>query len=234
MWRIFLISLLMVAQPIRAAGFGINATRLIYPQGAGSIAAELRNTQSGAPLLVQVGVSDSPEARARAPFVVTPPLFRLEPQSVNQVRIAHAGGELPNDRESIFFFHATAISTSQAADSDQSQGDAQASARFGVGSVIKLFYRPTGLRGTSADAQKGLQFSRVPGGLRVTNPSAYYVNIAAIRVAGKSLPLDTPEARMISPGGSHIWSGSQAADSKVTWQTINDSGGQNGHSAALP
>ncbi|MBN5204545.1 molecular chaperone [Serratia marcescens] len=234
MLRILFISLLMAAQSGWAAGFGINATRLIYPQGAGSIAAELRNTHSDEPLLVQVGVSDSPEVRARGTFAVTPPLFRLEPQSVNQIRIAQVGSELPADRESVFYFHATAIAASQMAAKAQSQGDALARARFGVGSVIKLFYRPNGLRGSSADAQKGLQFSRTASGLRVTNPSAYYVSFAGLQVEGKSLPLNTPAELMLAPGGSHTWPTGLAAGSKVTWQTINDNGGHNAHSVALP
>lgn len=236
MLRILLFSLLIVVQHGWAAGFGINATRLIYPQAANSIAAELRNTQSSEPLLVQVGVSDSPEARASAPFAVTPPLFRLEPQSVNQVRILRTGSELPADRESVFYFHATAIAASKLPEKAHAPGDALANARFGVGSVIKLFYRPAGLGGSSAAAQKNLQFSRQAGSLRVTNPSPYYVSFAGLQVAGKPLPLKTPAALMLAPRGSHTWpvNGPLPAGSRVTWQTINDSGGHSDHSATLP
>lgn len=236
MLRVLLFSLLIVVQPGWAAGFGINATRLIYPQAANSIAAELRNTHSSEPLLAQVGVSDKPEARSRAPFAVTPPLFRLEPQSVNQVRITRTGGDLPADRESVFYFHATAIAASEMPEKAHSQGDALANARFGVGNVIKLFYRPAGLSGSSVDAQKNLQFSWEAGSLRVVNPSPYHVSFAGLQVAGKPLPLNTPAALMLVPGGGHSWpvNGPLPAGSRVTWQTINDSGGHNDHSAALP
>jgi len=236
MLRIFLFSLFIITQQCWAAGFGINATRLIYPEEANSIATELRNTLNNEPLLVQVGVSSKADTRTSAPFLVTPPLFRLEPQSINQVRIAYNGAALPHDRESVFYLHATAIAASKLSEKNQSQVDVQANARFGVGSVIKLFFRPVGLRGSSADAQNNLQFSRETGGLRVINPSSYYISFAGVQVSGSWLPLTEPGALMLAPGSSYTWpvKAPLSAGSQVRWQTINDSGIHNDHSATLP
>ena len=218
------------------AGFGINATRLIYPEGANSINVAVRNTLSHGPYLVQATVSSQQDALTTAPFAVTPPLFRLEPQSINQLRIAFSGKPLPGDRESVFYFHATAIPTSTQMDPAQQHNDIQAQLRFGVGSIIKLFYRPASLTGSSTTAQKGLQFSRVAAGLKVANPSPYFVSLAELKVGEQQLPLDTPASLMLAPFSNHIWPVKTplTAGSRVQWQTISDTGGNDAFSTALP
>lgn len=236
MFRTLFFSLLLLISPVWAAGFGINTTRLIYPQGAKSISAELRNTQKNEPLLVQIGISDSPDIRSQSPFIVTPPVFRIEPQSVNQVRIALPINLLPSDKESVFYFHATAITAKNGPVHSYQENNIQANISFGVGSVIKLFYRPSGLRGSPAEAQKGLQFSRVDAGLQVINPSSYFVSFAKIQVGEKSLPFNSPTSMMLAPGGRFTWrvSTNLKAGSLMKWQTINDSGGIDEYSAVLP
>lgn len=228
-----LIALLVTPVLVQASGFGINATRLIYPQEARSISVTLRNTLTTAPYLVQVGVSCAQSGHVSAPFLVTPPLFRLEPGSVNQVRIAIQGARLPADRESVFYFQASAIPASTAPTSGNQGGGVHGTAQFGVGNIIKLFYRPADLPSSSTAAQQDLQFSRAQGGLQVSNPSPYFVSFASISVGGKKLRLDTSEALMLRPFGSHTYPAT-ALRGPVKWQTINDEGGINAFSRELP
>lgn len=235
-WQAMTFALLILASQAQADGFGIDATRLIYPEKAHSISVSMRNTLPATPYLVQAAVSASQDTRTPAPFTVTPPLFRLEPQSVNQLRIALNNAALPGDRESIFYLHATAIPSGTAATESQNDNVIYGSTRFGVGSIIKLFYRPTGLKGTSGEAQRGLQFTRVNGGIRVINPSSYFVSFASVSVNGKKVALDKPGDLMLPPKGSHIWSVKTAtsAQSKIEWQTINDSGGTDAFNTNIP
>ncbi|MBC3219661.1 fimbrial biogenesis chaperone [Serratia fonticola] len=231
-WFSLLPVLIVAAFQVQADGFGINATRLIYPENASSISLTLRNTQPHTPYLVQTSISRQQQTLEAAPFSVTPPLFRLEPMSVNQLRIAFTGASLPGNRESVFYLHAKAIPASMQVEASQPDNGVQGSARFGVGNIIKLFYRPTGLRGSAEEAQKGLQFTRVPGGLKVSNPSPYFVSLAMLEVDGKKLALDTSAALMLAPEGSHTWP--VAGVRKVKWQTINDTGGTSAFNATLP
>lgn len=235
---LFSLTVALLCAPLAGwcAGFGINATRLIYPEGARSISVTLRNTLSHEPYLVQTTVSGKQDTQTTSPFTVTPPLFRLEPQSTSQLRIALTDQSLPGDRESVFYLHATAIPTSTQQDPAQQRNDVQAQLRFGVGNIIKLFYRPASLSGSSAAARSGLQFSRVAGGLKVSNPSPYFVSLADLTVNGEQMALDTPAALMLSPFGNHVWPVKTllAAGRKVQWQTINDTGGTDAFSATLP
>ncbi|APC14123.1 MULTISPECIES: molecular chaperone [Providencia] len=214
-------------------GFGINATRLIYPQSADSINAGLRNTHSTQPYLVQVRISTARDGSTSAPFSVRPPLFRLEPKSVNQVRILLQNNTLPVDRESVFYFHASAIPASVQSTSGEQKGGIHATAQFGVGNTIKLFYRPTNLPSTSKEAQKNLRFSRTNGGIKVINSSPYHVSFASLSVGNIKIKLNTPEELMIAPFGSHVYSVPRASG-EVHWKTINDEGGINAYSYTLP
>lgn len=230
MSRIFsLFSLLLLflqVHPVIAqdGGFGINATRLIYPQGVDSISVTVRNTLTTQPYLVQARVSASQDGNSPAPFAVRPPLFRLESGSVNQVRIVAQGINLPTDRESVFYFHASAIPASKAPQSGGQQGGVSGNAQFGVGNIIKLFYRPTSLPLSSRAAQQNLQFIRVNSGLQVSNPSPYYVSFASIQVGGQRLKLDTPASLMLPPFGRHTFPAIKNSG-PIRWQTINDEGG---------
>jgi len=235
---LLLLMLTLLATPLagRTAGFGINATRLIYPEGAGSITVTVRNTLTREPYLVQASVSTKQDKLDTAPFTLTPPLFRLEPQSTNQLRIAFTGQPLSADRESVFYLHATAIPASERPDPSRRLNDMQAHLRFGVGNIIKLFYRPASLRGASSAAQGGLKFSRVAGGLKLSNPSPFFISLAGVTADGKKLPLDTPDSLMVSPYGSYIWPVKTplTAHTRVQWQAINDSGGTDAFSATVP
>lgn len=220
--------LLLSSTVVEADGFGINATRLIYPANESSISVTLRNTMKNNSYLVQANVSSEQNKFIGAPFFVTPPLFRLEPQSTNQVRISYKGSALPKDRESVFYFHATGIPASSSPASEQQTAGVSGMAQFGVGNIIKLFFRPNGLKTTSAEAQEKLTFSKVASGLEVTNTSPYFVSFASLNVAGKSVALDTPEQKMIAPFSSHIYPISAKAGD-ISWQTINDVGGIDAH-----
>lgn len=228
-----LFALVVFSASAQNGGFGINATRLIYQQGANSISVSLRNTLTTHPYLVQARVSKSLNGSAPAPFLVRPPLFRLEPNSVNQVRIMAQSITLPTDRESVFYFHASAIPASNSPESGSQKSGVHGLAQFGVGNIIKLFYRPANLTSTASAAQQGLLFSRVSGGLLVTNPSPYHVNLASLQVGEAILKLDTPGALMIAPYGSHTYPISRARG-QVRWQTINDEGGVDAFTHALP
>ena len=220
--------LLLSATVAQAEGFGINATRLIYPENEKSISVTLRNTMRNSPYLVQTNVSAEQSKMVAAPFIVTPPLFRLEPQSTNQVRITFKGSALPQDRESVFYFNAAGIPASSSPAKEQQTAGVRGMAQFGVGNIIKLFYRPDGLKVTSAEAQKNLIFSRDLKGLRVSNESPYFVSFASMKIAGRGVALDTPQQKMIAPFSSYVYPTS-AKSGDISWETINDVGGIDAH-----
>lgn len=227
-----LLASLMAPIISQAAGFGINTTRLVYPEGASSITATLRNRGDATVYLVQSSVSLISAATKTAPFDVIPPLFRMEAESKHQVRIIFRETSLPTDRESVFYFRTTAIPASQGKESEQSDQRIKGDARFGVGKSIKLFYRPKNLAGDSLSAQRNLKIKADAKGLKISNPTPYYVSFIDIKVAGKRLPLEVAEEKMLPPFGSHTWS-TNILKGKVEWVTIDDHGGHHAFSQTL-
>lgn len=232
--RWLVVALFSLSGIAQADGFGINATRLIYPEGTKSISVSLRNTSSEVNYLVKSAVSQDQREFIAANFSVTPPLFRLEAESTNQVRITYLGdASLPQDRESVFYFQAMAIPGSKSPGGEINGVQNNAMVLFGIGSTIKLFYRPKGLSGTSEQAQRNLQFLYTAQGLKVTNPSAYFVSLNNVSSNGKSLPLNEPAALMIPPSGSYTWQAARSGG-EVRWKTINDYGGVDSHVFSHP
>ncbi|HHH1181463.1 TPA: molecular chaperone [Yersinia enterocolitica] len=228
-----MLSLFASSFAAQAEGFGINATRLIYPQGAPSINVTVRNTLAATPYLVQTGISRMQHKYEPAPFSVTPPLFRLEAGSTNQIRIVAQNVNAPNNHESVFFFHASAIPASTMPESGNQRAGVSGTVQFGVGNIIKLFYRPSGLPSSSAAAQRDLQFSRVKDGIKVSNNSPYFVSFASLKIGDQAAKLDSPAALMIAPFSHHTYP-SSVTTGKVQWQTINDEGGINVFNQTLP
>ncbi|EKK8734914.1 fimbria/pilus periplasmic chaperone, partial [Salmonella enterica] len=84
------------------ASIVIMGTRVVYPEQKKSINVQLHNGENS-PSLVQVWLdtgdaSASPDS-VRVPFVITPPVSRVEPGTGQTLRIMYTGEPLPRDRE---------------------------------------------------------------------------------------------------------------------------------------
>ena len=79
----------------------ISGTRVIYPQSAKDVTVKMEN-RGNKPLLVQVWLDDgrdttNPE-ELKVPFIVTPPVSRVDPAKGQTVRITWLGQAMPQDR----------------------------------------------------------------------------------------------------------------------------------------
>ncbi|WP_150149569.1 fimbria/pilus periplasmic chaperone, partial [Enterobacter bugandensis] len=70
--------------------------------------ADIRNPDRSGGWLVQTWV-DRGVNGSKTPFIVTPPLFRINPGVENILRIVRTGGSLPEDRESVFWLNVKSI-----------------------------------------------------------------------------------------------------------------------------
>ena len=101
---------------------------------------------------------------------------------------------------------------------------------------IKLFYRPSGLKGEPAEAPAKLTWKLNNAQLQVNNPTPYYVsfNDVAIESGGKSYKVDSS---MVAPFGQVSFAVTDIASSvssgKVIYKAINDYGGNIDGSTSL-
>lgn len=220
MLLVILITSLVTAPVMAEGGVGFSRNRLVYPASQKSITITVSN-HGDSPYLVQAGVSADPAKKVSAPFVVTPPLFRLEGNSQNDIRIVAAGSSLPRDRESVFYFFGTTIPGGDAPDHDKGSSGAMLS--IAMRSVMKLFWRPEGLKPSAQEAPGKMQFIRDAKGVLVKNPTPYYQSFAYLEFDGKVQEPDR-KMSMIAPFGEQLFISSVPV-SKVTWQVMDDYGG---------
>ncbi|WEF28109.1 molecular chaperone [Klebsiella aerogenes] len=213
---------LMAAASVAQAGVVIGATRLIYDGGKKESSLNVNNPDK-VPYLIQSWVSTQDSGTEKAPFVITPPLFRLNGGEGNILRVVRAGGNLPEDRESLYWMNIKSIPT---ASTDEQKSQLQ----IAVNSRMKLIYRPKGLKGAPDERAGELKWQRTGDQLQVTNPTPFYMNFYSITVGGNTLKKVT----FVPPMGHTSFPLPKGAGNGIHWKVINDYGGiGEDHAASL-
>jgi len=208
------ILLSIIALSTAYAGVIVGGTRLVYQAGSKEGALSINNPEKTTPYLIQSWVDNFQETDSnKVPFIITPPLFRLDADQENILRIVYTGNNLPQDRESIFWLNVKSIPATVASLNNQLQ--------ITVKTRIKLIYRPVGLSEVPEKAYQKLVFSHQGDRFTAHNPTPYYISFNALSVDGK----DVDNPGMVAPGEDSSWTVPSNAGSKVTWSAINDFGG---------
>lgn len=138
-----------------AGGIVLQRTRVIYDASRKEAALPVANKGAETPYLLQSWV-DNIDGKSRAPFIITPPLFRLEAGDDSSLRIIKTADNLPENKESLFYINVRAIPAKKKSD------DVNANELTLVFKTrIKMFYRPAHLKGRVNDAWKSLEFKRL-------------------------------------------------------------------------
>ncbi len=218
-----LIMLCSVAQ----AAIIVNGTRVIYPAKQKDVTLQVKN-DGIKPSLMQVWMDDGDASitpdKSNVPFIITPPVSRVDPKSGQTISISYTNANLPQDRETVFWVNILDIPAKpQSQDSAASDNYLQLSVR----SRIKLFYRPDNLKGSALAAPKALQWKLSNNQLNVTNPTPYYVNFANIKgisSTGTTSEL-IPKGLMVAPFQSQNVDLKNNSIQKIKLTSINDYGG---------
>ncbi|EGX6615249.1 molecular chaperone [Salmonella enterica subsp. enterica serovar Carswell] len=199
-----------------AGGIVLEKTRVIYDAGKKEAALPVANRSENRPYLLQSWV-DNEQGTARGPFIITPPLFRLDAGGDSSLRIIKSAENIAKDKESLFFINVRAIPAQNAAENNGSN-----TLTLVFKTRIKLFYRPEGLPGKAYDAYKSLEYKYFDNSLDIFNPSAYYVVFAGLSVGKTEL---TDKIEYIAPGEHKRLAVTAASGALVQWAAINDYGG---------
>lgn len=195
------------------AGVIIGGTRVVFNAAAKESSLQLSNPDKN-PYLIQSWVEDSREGGARTSFILTPPLFRLDPDQKNILRIIRTGEALPENKESLFWLNIKAIPSAPRQEN---------TLQFAVNTRIKLIYRPEALKDGSPEAVADkLTWQRQGDELRVLNPTPYYMNFQSVTLNGKTVE----QVTYVAPNASATFPlPSGTSGGKLDWKIINDYGG---------
>jgi chaperone protein EcpD len=222
------------------ASVTIAGTRVVYPLGQREVTVKLDN-DSHDPSLVQVwmdsGNAGAKPGEADAPFVITPPIFRMDSKKSQTLRVICSCEALPTDRESVYWLNVLGIPP-------KANGTNNANTlQFAFRTRIKVFVRPSRLAGNPAGAPGQLSWKLVPAPdgqgqtVSVSNPTPYFVSFSEVDVVGGGRTYRNEQGGMVAPRGTAVLSVAQmnaaAADAKVRYTAISDYGGPLAGDAAL-
>ena len=150
----------------------ISGTRVIYPQSAKDVTVKMEN-RGTKPLLVQSWLDDGRDTvnpqELKLPFIVTPPVSRIDPSKGQTVRITWTQQPLAQDRESLFWFNVLEVPPKA------KDGDSQNVLQLAFRTRIKMFFRPDGLPGDPAIAAGNLKWSQQGTALIANNLSLIHI-----------------------------------------------------------
>lgn len=159
------------------ATVNIGGTRLLYDGAKKEVSLSVHNPDS-TPYLVQTVVDNLTNDPQKPPFIITPPLFRLDGGKENLMRVIMSGN-LPHDKESMYWLRVKAI---------PSAPREKNTLQIAVATSIKLIYRPEALKNINVEKESEKLTWRVSGNkLEITNPTPCFINFNEIIVAGKKL-----------------------------------------------
>lgn len=174
----------------------LSGTRVIFPESEKEVTLKVNN-KGKTPVLIQSwidtgDVNASPETIS-SPFLLTPPMNRIDPEKGQTLRISYPGGKsLPKDRESLFWVNVLEIPPR--ANDSATPNHLQVAFR----SRIKLFFRPAELTGDAYHAAESVHWTAQGNALVAKNDSPYYVNLLGVHTMGNTHKI-IAEGDMISP-----------------------------------
>ncbi|WP_042287309.1 fimbria/pilus periplasmic chaperone [Citrobacter sedlakii] len=212
-WRLFSVIFFLCFTFPTYSGIVIGGTRVIFQSSKPDVTLSVINKDTTLPYLIQVWVDPfNATDKNKPPFTAIPPVSRLEPKQERVLRIIKTQGELPSNRESVFWINVKNIPPSPTKDSSKLE--------IAIKTRIKLFWRPSSIKETPETASKKLTWRREGRLLVVTNPTAIHVNMIDVTVDGK--PIDIA---MIKPFEiQKITLPIDISGKRLTWHCINDYG----------
>jgi len=226
--------------PESQAAMTLGQTRIIVSDAQQTAQMPVRS-DARTPVLLQIwvdeeGEADHPPAMTDIPFVIDPPVVRLEPGQTRSVRIllTKVPHGLPQDRESLYWFNVLEMAAQPEGSDTENRVDVTILSR------LKLFYRPGELarvryRVNQSSDVAPLQFRLARDDDRLwlvtTNPAPIHQTLARLALDGTALDavMLAPFATARQPVPAPVSNPSP----RLTFATIDDDGNLDARDAVL-
>lgn len=215
-YKIYIFAIITLFSTHSSGSVVISGTRVIYFADAREVTVKINNGGSSPVLLqswIDNGDINAKPSAIRVPFILTPPINRVEPGKGQTLRISYTGGVLPIDKESVFWLNVLEVPVRKQAKTVENY------LQMAFRSRIKLFYRPVGLQGNANDVANDIIWSSQNNKLRANNPTPYYASLLNLSVSGKKL-----DYAMVAPYSTITLDLPGNAGNTVTGSFVNDYG----------
>lgn len=210
-------------QSVQAA-IALDRTRVIFNGSDKSVSLSVSNDNKQQPYLAQGWLEDIQGNKISSPLLVLPPLQRIEPGAKSQIKVQAlpAVTQLPQDRESVFYFNLREVPPRS------NEGN---TLQIALQTRIKLFYRPKAIELTATDQatpwQEKVTLTRLGDKYQVNNPTPYFVTIVDASYKKGAQSIKGFEPLMVAPksSGTLSVSANTLGDAPVLTY-VNDYGGR--------
>lgn len=209
----FFLLLMQFSALVHANGITVGGTRVIFNGDKKEASLNITSTDTN-PYLIQSWIDPEQENNSNVPFIITPPLFRIENNEQNVLRIVYTGGKLPEDRESLYWINVKSI---PAGDKNKQSNALE----IAINTRIKLIYRPSNLIGTAEEIAKKLIWNQIGNKITVTNPTPFIMNFQSIRIGAYSIT----DSIYVMPMSQRTFIIPDGVSGVISWEIINDYGG---------
>ena len=160
---------------LASAGVVIGGTRVIYLSDKSDTTITVKNNEAAIPYLIQTWVDpfNNTGSAKKPPFTVIPPVSRLEAGQEKILRIMKTEGNLPQDRESVFWLNIKNIPPAS---------NKPNAMEIAIKTRIKLIWRPASLNITPERAATQVKWHRENRQLVVENPTPLNINVMNVTV----------------------------------------------------
>lgn len=170
-------------------------TRVIFPQDKREVSLMLANLNPY-PVITQVWVNDgqpgnTPES-AKAPVMPLPPVFHMDPQQTQTLRLLQLGEKLPSDRESLYWLNIHEVPPAK----DGPSGEDSTQVTVTMQTQMKLILRPPKLSQSLERTARSLQFRMDGDRMTVINDGPHYISLAYLQSDTGLTPFDLEDGTL--------------------------------------
>jgi len=209
----------------------MQGTRVIVNSGMKEKSVQFSNPSKHT-YLIQVWGSHEPGIKEEVnvlPFTLTPPIFKITPQTGQTVRLRVLPDSTLTDTEKVYYLNFSQIPAIEPQSTEEGNH-----LILLMTSSVKIFYRPMALKEGPGDIASQLHYRLDTKNLVIENPTPFHVSINAIQVEshGEKYPV-IMRPLMISPKSTKSWplpaamsplNSSELDASLIHIWTINDYG----------
>lgn len=177
----------LIISNLAHSGLATASSRIIY-EGDESQKSFIVANINDYPIIVQswVDEGEGDPNNVNAPFVAVPPVFRMQPEQNESIRIFFKGNQLPQDRESVYWLNLYEI-PGKSIDKKNSSELNKAYLNIAMNTQLKIFYRPKNLKRMSLKeivSELRFSFDKIEGRnyLICHNPSTYNISFSKLKV----------------------------------------------------
>lgn len=208
----------------------IHGTRVIYPSDAREVTLQISNNGEK-PSLVQAWIDEgdpkSTPGQSKVPFIISPPISRVEASKGQTLRITALpnASQLDQKQETVLWLNVLDIPPKPTSKIIQTVPDNFL--QLAIRSRIKFFYRPASIKDDANLAATKLQWTKVGRTLAIKNPTPFYITMTSIFQNAGDKKVDLlPQGLMIKPFSEDKVQLKNDNFQNMSFVNVNDYGGR--------